>query len=337
MRGRLPRRALAALAFVLSLAACGSRSDLGVAGPVPDASSVVPEGAAADAPGTEETWVLPDATRVTQDDSAVPWLHVTCPASASSLPGVSIGFPLQSTKFALSDVARGVSFLYEVAVKDDVAGVLPDAQGECASPGPSGLLFHEVISGNYQQYCDCDQGRCASDATQTTVPKGVYARTVTWDGKNWNGPSDTGLPEGAPFPPGQYVLTVTAKGTVGGAPFEVSASLCFVLVTDIFDAGPKPCGWTSCLPEQVCVETECCPSCNPLPEGGVCPQGTTLGMCSIGGFPACLGACTAPPARCATILCSADATCACLVQAACGSGGGSCDTLGEVVRCGGCF
>jgi len=45
--------------------------------------------------------------------------------------------------------------------------------------------------------------------------KGTYARTFTWDGVNWTGPSDTGNPKGAPFPPGDYTLTVsTTPGTL---------------------------------------------------------------------------------------------------------------------------
>jgi len=38
---------------------------------------------------------------------------------------------------------------------------------------------------------------------------------MTDGGVNWTGPSDTGNPKGAPFPPGDYTLTVsTTPGTL---------------------------------------------------------------------------------------------------------------------------
>jgi hypothetical protein len=60
--------------------------------------------------------------------------------------------------------------------------------------------------------------------TMTLVP-GSYPGTFKWDGRNWYGPSDTNNPEGAPFPPGHYMLTVSAKGELAlpdpAAPFLV--------------------------------------------------------------------------------------------------------------------
>ena len=53
----------------------------------------------------------------------------------------------------------------------------------------------------------------------------MYASEFEWDGTNWSGPSDTGNPHGAAFPPGAYELQVKAIGSLladaGNTQFEV--------------------------------------------------------------------------------------------------------------------
>ncbi|HLT36413.1 MAG TPA: hypothetical protein VK034_09005, partial [Enhygromyxa sp.] len=88
--------------------------------------------------------------------------------------------------------------------------------------GPSGLIVFERLSGDDQQYCLCDSGLCAGPGSSpVTIPAAQTPASFEWNGHNWYGPSDTSNPLGPPFPVGSYVLEVSARGTVGGAPFEV--------------------------------------------------------------------------------------------------------------------
>ncbi|MBK6691171.1 MAG: hypothetical protein IPG50_03045 [Myxococcales bacterium] len=64
---------------------------------------------------------------------------------------------------------------------------------------------------------------------------------------------------------------------------------------------PFACGKTTCTAAQYCV-TPCCggpaPACNPIPDAGVCPAGTTPSTCN-GGLPGCVdGPCTPPAPYC---------------------------------------
>jgi hypothetical protein len=259
--------------------------------------------------------------------------------SVSSLPGVSIQFPLQPSTFTLAEAAHGIAFTYDIVVASDVPQVVPDPQGACGLPDSRGLVVHEVLSGNAQHYCVCDQGRCAQSQSQGTVSAGTYRHTMVWDGRNWNGPSDTGNPEGPPFPAGDYTLTVDAKGTVGGQPFEVRSELCFALRGDAATQVDGGCGGTPCTSSQVCVQPACCPACAQLPDSGPCPPGTAVGRCPVGGFMACIAACTPPAPHCADppALCPADPPCGCLISSECGAAGGTCTGLGAFLQCYACF
>ncbi len=69
------------------------------------------------------------------------------------------------------------------------------------------------------------------------------------------------------------------------------------------DAGA--CGTQTCSASQYCVRP-CCggagPLCDPLPEGGTCPPGTTQANCNFGG-PGCQqGPCTPPPPYCSATI-----------------------------------
>jgi hypothetical protein len=73
---------------------------------------------------------------------------------------------------------------------------------------------------------------CAPPSTVTTTVVGSHTRQIPWDGRNWNGPSDTGNGEGAAFPPGTYTIALSATGTYdnvdagvhNGGTFSVTAS-----------------------------------------------------------------------------------------------------------------
>ncbi len=67
-------------------------------------------------------------------------------------------------------------------------------------------------------------------AFEAEVSAGTYSLTFSWEGRNWNGPSDTMNPVGPPFPPGYYSFEVSAVGTHNGAPFEVVGTFPILLV-----------------------------------------------------------------------------------------------------------
>ncbi len=87
------------------------------------------------------------------------------------------------------------------------------------------------------------------------------------------------------------------------------------------DAGPDAadaglCGGATCAAGQHCVHP-CCggaaPACDPLPDGGACPPGTTpVASCPTSGGPGCqAGPCSPPPAYCSKAIpvgCQLDAS-----------------------------
>ncbi|MCE9575368.1 MAG: hypothetical protein K8W52_19610 [Deltaproteobacteria bacterium] len=151
----------------------------------------------------------------------------------STLPGVSIAFPGAACAFTLAEAARGIAIPYAVVVHDDLANVVAAASdaGGCKHPDASGLILGEEIAGGDQHYCLCDTGLCpAPDPTPHAIAAGSYPGAFAWDGVNWNGPSDTGNPKGAPFPPGDYTVTIGAHGTHDGAAFAVTGTLVIHLV-----------------------------------------------------------------------------------------------------------
>jgi hypothetical protein len=70
-----------------------------------------------------------------------------------------------------------------------------------------------------------------------------------------------------------------------------------------FDAGgPLACGSITCGAKQYCVQP-CCGGapavCLPMPDSGVCPTGTSPGVCAGTGEKGCVGEpCTPPPPYC---------------------------------------
>jgi hypothetical protein len=154
--------------------------------------------------------------------------------TSSNLPGVQLAFPDQPCSYTASEVAAGIEIAYDEVITEALSGLSPadgDAGG-CARPDDAGLIVSYRIAGPGQNYCLCDTGLCAPQTSVTTTVVGSHPRQISWHGRNWNGPSDTGNPEGAAFPPGTYTITLGATGTrhtadasvdAGGA-FSVTAS-----------------------------------------------------------------------------------------------------------------
>jgi hypothetical protein len=158
----------------------------------------------------------------------------SCGGGASSnLPGVQLAFPDQPCSYTTAEVAAGIEIVYDEVITAAVAGLTPAAgdAGGCAQPDDAGLIVGYRISGAGQNYCLCDTGLCAPRSTVTGTVVGSHTRQIPWDGRNWNGPSDTGNREGAAFPPGTYTITLTASGSRAsdagvdaGGTFSVTAS-----------------------------------------------------------------------------------------------------------------
>ena len=151
--------------------------------------------------------------------------------ATSSLPGVSIEFTTSDCSYTLAEAAAGITIDYEVIVEADIPNLFPQPQDEggCDQPGPSGLILFENLSGGGQRYCVCDVGVCPGPSGDPgTAIQGVHPATFLWDGRNWTGPSDTGVPKGDPFSAGEYTLSVSAVGTFDDAgaqaPFQVEGT-----------------------------------------------------------------------------------------------------------------
>jgi len=159
------------------------------------------------------------------------------PSGMSNLPGVHIDITGKQCTFSLSDSVAKITIPYQVVVDQDTSGVIPSEQyaSQCGQPGPSGLITLEQVDGNGQKYCLCNMGKCAPPiGSPVTLKQGSYPATFTWSKNNWLGPSDTGTPEGPPFPVGDYMLTVSAVGSLlgpaGEVPFSVTGTLPIYLV-----------------------------------------------------------------------------------------------------------
>ena len=151
--------------------------------------------------------------------------------SDSNLPGVSIVVRGPCT-FTLAQAAAGVDVAYDVVVDAELTGVEPAPQdaGGCGRPGASGLILFESLSGGGHLYALLDSGLCEPSTPSTTLPKGTWTSSFHWTGRNWEGPSDTGNPMGAPFPAGSYTFRASAVGRWNGAAFEVRAAVPVTLV-----------------------------------------------------------------------------------------------------------
>jgi hypothetical protein len=163
---------------------------------------------------------------------------ISCATEGTSeLAGVAIELDDRRCEWTLEEAAAGIDFGYRVVIDGEVTGVnpMPASAGGCDVPGASGLTVLERVFGDEQSWCICDTGLCGGDdPSLVTLASGEFAETFRWNGVNWTGPSDFGNPEGDPFPPGTYTVSVTAIGQQGAGEeavsFEVLGTLEITLV-----------------------------------------------------------------------------------------------------------
>ena len=137
------------------------------------------------------------------------------PDTASTSFGVSLTIDLERCEFTLAELRAGVTLEYEIEIRPSLTEVYsrPLDAGHCMRPGDSGLNTLERVFGGDESWCVCDEGLCmGSEPEFARLPSGNYTESITWDGRNWFGPSDFGNPPGDPFPPGDYRFSVQAAG-----------------------------------------------------------------------------------------------------------------------------
>lgn len=123
-------------------------------------------------------------------------------------------------RFSQAEAAKGVTLKYELIVDRDFLACVDAERG--SNDGSNAFPVFEVIHGGDHLY-----GRVNLAIPPATPPhyageaakvysRGRYRYEMKWDGRNWRG-SDGCSPEapnGPPFPPGEYQLTLTASGIV---------------------------------------------------------------------------------------------------------------------------
>ncbi|MCL2449160.1 MAG: hypothetical protein FWD17_09450 [Polyangiaceae bacterium] len=211
----------------------------------PDAPAASDDAPSDDAPSVDDAPAdaPPDQSSTScdiVDDSTLPHVHI-------QFQGVSANQPSPVCVFTVAQAQAGITIGYNIVVDQDVPDFTPappypypDHVGAGANffqTGAANLAVKAVLSGAGQSYCVCDLGlpypQCpvgdgeggtapldsnADACAPVTIPAGAYPMTFTWDGRNWDGPSDTGNEEGNLFPAGDYQLVVsTAPGIVGDA------------------------------------------------------------------------------------------------------------------------
>ena len=141
----------------------------------------------------------------------------------SNLRGVALTFDDAPCTYSQAEIAAGIEVPYHEEIALALGGLHPvdDDGGPCQQPDVAGLIVSYDIAGAGQRYCICDVSLCLQSFT-TSSTVGSYARQIAWDGRNWDGPSNTDNPEGSPFPVGTYTVTVTATGSIDGTPNRAS-------------------------------------------------------------------------------------------------------------------
>lgn len=135
-------------------------------------------------------------------------------AASSSLPGVSLKITSTTCQFTLAEAQNGVSFGYELTVDQDVNGLAADTQTTCDhTPDATDFFVQGTVEGNGQSYNVHDTGYPCGSTESIDLKAGTRSDVFKWAAFNWSGYSDTGQPYGKPFPPGDYTLTLRARGT----------------------------------------------------------------------------------------------------------------------------
>src|SRR5262249_43303165 len=111
---------------------------------------------------------------------------------------------------------------------------VPDSNGACGrcqgyTRDPLTLIDYMIGDGSVQ-YCECDRGCCApTTPASVTLPTGKFEGSISWGGRQWQGPSGTNQRLREPVPAGTYHVEVTFRVPGVGAvmaplPIEVVAS-----------------------------------------------------------------------------------------------------------------
>jgi len=240
---RAPMAVLFFLAVVVVVVGCSGSDptpgDAGLDAGRQDAgtrdASPAPVDAGADASGADASGPGPDGGGPDAGllDASRPDGSTDCTGTVTSdLPGVRVEYVPQRCTFTLAEAAAGIDIDYAVVVDAPLASVTvrPQDAGGCGAPGPSGLVTFEQLAGGAQRYCLCDTGLCPGGDRTVALAAGSYPASFHWTGRNWGGPSDTGMPMGAPFPAGDYTLRVSAIGSYASASFTVASTFPIHLV-----------------------------------------------------------------------------------------------------------
>jgi len=206
----------------------------------------------------------------------------------ASLPGVRVH--LEGDRCRVQTDRHHV-FRYRIEVDDAIPYTAADSAGGCGRCGgytddPLTLVDIRVDDGNAVQYCQCDVGCCPPITEhEVTLRAGDADGELDWPGRQWQGPSDTNQPLGAPFPPGDYhvrlTFSVPGVGKISAAlPIEVfapavaSGEAACKVDGDVYPSGstgvpdPASCNTCSCDDGLVTACTEiACPE--PCPQGSV--------------------------------------------------------------------
>jgi hypothetical protein len=137
---------------------------------------------------------------------------------------VSIVFSKPEYSFTVVQAAKGIAIEYEIVVAQDIAGIVPLPQGsagmgisvattDAEKEIPGAFIQFETLTGGKHSYGIFDSGLPPPrEVPPITIAEGSYPHTFEWDGRNWDGGSDTSNPKGVPFPPGVYTLEVSCAG-----------------------------------------------------------------------------------------------------------------------------
>lgn len=134
---------------------------------------------------------------------------------------LSFEFSRTPYRFSSAEAAGGVTFEYALVVRERTPPlvVIPRSPHTGDNRSDGDIPVFEVLSGNGHGYALYDCGPGAPEPSRPAQPlaKARHEYTMQWDGRNWSGPSDTTMPKGPPFPPGEYKLAVSLWGIVESA------------------------------------------------------------------------------------------------------------------------
>lgn len=142
------------------------------------------------------------------------------PTYTGTIPGANLDLSQTACVFSIAKLGGKFPLPYKLIVGDAVPMWSTDTNiGQCAPKTVFGgiatfVTVEGIGDGLPQKWCLCDVGNCVppKDTAFTPTAPGTYQHDFVWDGNNFDGPSDTNTQPGAPFPPGEYTLSVTSQG-----------------------------------------------------------------------------------------------------------------------------